>query len=268
MTIPRPFKIEMLDFCFALKLSNCDAIYKVPLSLLLASLFIIADTTLWVICTFATAGPMIFSGIVEGAIYYVVVTRLFSKNEAGRLTLRLSRSGRKNLLVSIVSGNLVMTHNDPRGLLTDELSIPEDSHDAAPSNEAGLISMMRTQQSFGAIVGAPVIFFIGSFIYNVIDLASKTGDNNVSTPLFFPTSTSESSIALALTLEVRSHSCFWNLVDGYSSCRNCQWLSPCKQQSGDCWRNCQKASDFRSSIRMAALGSSLRQFVPSRMDAR
>jgi hypothetical protein len=89
-----------------------------------------------------------------------------------------------------------MTHNNPRGLLTDELSIPEDSYDAALSTEAGLIMMMRTQQSFGAIVGAFVISFIRPFIYNVIDSASKTGDNDVSTPLFFPTSTSESSIVM------------------------------------------------------------------------
>jgi hypothetical protein len=95
MTIPRPSKVEVPDFCFALKLSYCDAIYKVPLSLLLASLFIIVDTTLWVICIFAMVGPMIFSGILEGVIDYVVVTRLVPKDEASRLTLRLSRSGRK-----------------------------------------------------------------------------------------------------------------------------------------------------------------------------
>jgi len=48
-----------------------------------------------------------------------------------------------------------------------------------------LKSMLACQYSFGSTVGAPVIFYIGSFIYAVLEIRSLLGDNDTSHALAF-----------------------------------------------------------------------------------
>jgi hypothetical protein len=48
-----------------------------------------------------------------------------------------------------------------------------------------LKSMLACQYSFGSTVGAPVVFYIGSFIYAVLEIKSQLGDNDTSHALAF-----------------------------------------------------------------------------------
>lgn len=48
-----------------------------------------------------------------------------------------------------------------------------------------LKSMLACQYSFGSTVGAPVVFYIGSFIYAVLEIRSLLGDNDTSHALAF-----------------------------------------------------------------------------------
>ena len=40
--------------------------------------------------------------------------------------------------------------------------------------------MLAAQYSFGVTVGAPVVFFCGSFLYTLVDNYAHFGSNNVS----------------------------------------------------------------------------------------
>jgi hypothetical protein len=46
-----------------------------------------------------------------------------------------------------------------------------------------LKSMLACQYSFGSTIGAPVVFYIGSFIYTVLEIRSLLGDNASTNPL-------------------------------------------------------------------------------------
>jgi hypothetical protein len=48
-----------------------------------------------------------------------------------------------------------------------------------------LKGMLACQVSFGAAVGAPIVFFIGSFLFSIISNMSAVGDNNTSHALAF-----------------------------------------------------------------------------------
>lgn len=48
-----------------------------------------------------------------------------------------------------------------------------------------LKGMLGSQSSFGATVGAPIVFFLGSFLFSVISNFSAVGDNNTSHALAF-----------------------------------------------------------------------------------
>jgi hypothetical protein len=48
-----------------------------------------------------------------------------------------------------------------------------------------LKSMLSCQNSFGSYVGAPVIFYIGSFIFTLLEINATLGDNDVSNALAF-----------------------------------------------------------------------------------
>jgi len=39
--------------------------------------------------------------------------------------------------------------------------------------------------SFGSAVGAPVVFFVGAFVYNMIDVQARLGDSDTAHALAF-----------------------------------------------------------------------------------
>jgi hypothetical protein len=51
--------------------------------------------------------------------------------------------------------------------------------------EMRLTSMLQSQYSFGSVVGAPVLFYIGAFIYTLVGLSANIGDNDTAHSLAF-----------------------------------------------------------------------------------
>lgn len=45
--------------------------------------------------------------------------------------------------------------------------------------------MFACQHSFGSVVGAPVVFYVGSFVYALIEVGNSLGDNDTSHALAF-----------------------------------------------------------------------------------
>ncbi|KAH8199446.1 hypothetical protein TruAng_006384 [Truncatella angustata] len=51
--------------------------------------------------------------------------------------------------------------------------------------ELKLTALLNAQSSFGGAVGAPVVFFIGSFVYNIVEAETRLGDNDTAHALAF-----------------------------------------------------------------------------------
>ena len=47
------------------------------------------------------------------------------------------------------------------------------------------LTLVSTRRSFGSAVGAPVVFFVGAFIYNMVDIQTRLGDNDTAHALAF-----------------------------------------------------------------------------------
>ena len=62
--------------------------------------------------------------------------------------------------------------------------VDEESYDVSVQHEirsikTKLSSMLECQRSFGSTVGAPIVFFTGSFIYTLIEIEANYGDKSV-----------------------------------------------------------------------------------------
>ena len=97
---------------------------------------------------------------------------------------RPSRNGKPALEASsegirIPPGN--SSRNSKPHLSCDDEFTQQNDYDAATqqkisSIKAKLGSMLQCQSSFGSTVGAPIVFFTGSFIYTLIEIQSSYGD--------------------------------------------------------------------------------------------
>ena len=107
---------------------------------------------------------------------------------------------------STSAGNHIQSHpihfQDERGYELDVMTGLEQPSHAAPGRtrcracgtvssdviqetKTRLRAMLACQYSFGSIVGAPVVFYLGSFIYALIEIRGSLGDNDTSHALAF-----------------------------------------------------------------------------------
>lgn len=135
---------------------------------------------------FALSGPILLSGTYEASIDQRVLTYVHENIQYRRL----STTQRARLLLTILVGNLDMLNvpvndnssNTPLSHIDDLLAeLTSGSTVAAVKKmKTRLRTMLAAQYSFGVTVGAPVIFFCGSFLYTLIDNFSNLGDNDTS----------------------------------------------------------------------------------------
>ena len=146
---------------------------------------------------FALSGPILVSGVYEAWIDARILAFLQEKINNRRLTI----AQRSRLLYTVLVGNLDMLtvpegeylDNTPLrhviGLL-EKLDLSELEHlnvekrrgtlKAIKRTKTRLRTMLAAQYSFGVTVGAPIIFFCGSFAYTLVDNYSFLGDNSIS----------------------------------------------------------------------------------------
>jgi hypothetical protein len=136
------------------------------------------------------------------------------ENELKQAALELRQ--RVHLLYAVIVGNLVQYPEHPKrrfasrdvtntekSLLDDALEHRSARHDIREQKSAWedvrhlieeegkkttqtrLITMLGCQASFGAAIGAPVVFFLGAFLFGVISNLSVAGDNDISHALAF-----------------------------------------------------------------------------------
>lgn len=203
-----------------------------PLIAAAAAIIVTIDTIAWLLTIFALSGPILVSGVYEAFLDNILLEYVQISINYGTL----STAKRARILYTILVGNLDMTdRKDPSNSawnhinadsanpnnesLLRELIAPTNPAPNADRTKTRLRTMLASQYSFGVTVGAPVVFFCASFIYNLIDNYSNLGDNDTSHALGKSTLISSKSHS---SLIIRS---IWDVVDDYTSYRDCQWIA-------------------------------------------
>jgi hypothetical protein len=176
----------------------------------IAALIALSDTVVWIGIVFSTAFPMVLSGLHEATLDRKIIDIVEKKKikdeapESPRLYKKV------HLLYAVLVGNLshsatgsqeeepyseirsawgdvkrlvapfdVSQH--PNGDFSQHLNNSQDRK----VTQTRLKSMLDCQASFGAAIGAPVVFFLGSFLFSVFSNLSTVGDNDTSHALAF-----------------------------------------------------------------------------------
>ncbi|KAL2148527.1 hypothetical protein VTH82DRAFT_2081 [Thermothelomyces myriococcoides] len=169
------------------------------LGALAAGLIVLLDTTIWLSMCFAFAGPMILSGLYEAMLDSRVLEFLREKIQNNKLSLDM----RCRCLMLILIGNLDLAlefdhpqhpaNNPPMAhigaspwqhmevLLNDDGST--NSHIARTKTR--LRAMLHCQYSFGTVIGAPVIFFLGGFLFAFLSSLQYLGDEYIAESIAF-----------------------------------------------------------------------------------
>ena len=193
LAIPRRRKINIWDALFNVPLNAVTSTPRTPFIAILAVIIVSVDTVIWLMTVFALAGPILVSGIYEASIDSRILSYLEEKMRNGRL----STVQRCQLMYVVLVGNLDMLSIPPNG---EDHETPWN-HVQGPggllhglefdhrqmidpqsiiTTKTRLRTMLAVQYSFGITVGAPVVFFCGSFLYTLIDNYSHLGDNDTS----------------------------------------------------------------------------------------
>lgn len=199
MVIPRQQKIELrkLDFSkipiehqriwIRWMLQLFKLIFFAVKSTLLVPIVFVVDNVVWMIIILSGAGPMLIGGLYEA----VLDSRLIDYMRSQRQSSALSTQDKIKLLTALVSGNLILDIGEPQETLAGELSMAEN-HDRPTTEDerlerikTRLLCMMSSQFSFGSAVGAPVVFYLGQFVYTILDLLGKRGDQDAGNSLAF-----------------------------------------------------------------------------------
>lgn len=167
----------------------------------------LGDTIIWVGIVFSTSAPMILSGLYEATLDRKIIESIQKK------TLRVGNHRKPrlyleiHLLYAVLVGNLSLDHSkaDKKvphsenrsawgdvGSLVAPFASPQDpkiedrdSTQIRNGTQVRLQGMLECQASFGAAIGAPVVFFLGSFFFSVFSDLSTVGDNDTSHALAF-----------------------------------------------------------------------------------
>ncbi len=184
MTIPRRLVLEPHRWLFDFRLNHINDWPQCLFSFCVAGLIVTADTALWVFTIMIAPAPFIFSGLLEVVLDSNVIWHLLSSHEPrGGQAQSLSNVHRVQLLTSVVEGNIARegVPANPQSELREVLDVVE----RPVETEVYLRALLACQYPFGAAVGAPILLYIGSFVYNLVTLHNAEGDQATARALAF-----------------------------------------------------------------------------------
>ena len=152
-------------------------------SLVVDALILILDTAAWVFTIMMATAPFILSGLFEVIIDYKI-TRWTAPDIASD---HFDRQTVVDLLTAVLAGNLGIegVPANPQVELRSKLLIVEGEEHSIEKIKVGLRGMLDGQTPFGVTVGAPVLLYVGSFIYSLATLNGARGDTDTARALAF-----------------------------------------------------------------------------------
>ncbi|MCJ1280541.1 hypothetical protein MMC21_008370 [Puttea exsequens] len=156
-----------------------------PFSLILDALILVLDTAFWVFAIMTATGPLILSGLFEIIIDYRVTHYASTRHTQHQL----SEVEIVELLTAVLAGNIniegVHASVKPQMELNRELDIRTPGTRTREKVGVRLSDMLDGQVTFSTTVGAPVLLYIGSFIYSIVSLVGLKGDKDTARALAF-----------------------------------------------------------------------------------
>ncbi|KAI4282099.1 MAG: hypothetical protein L6R38_003183 [Xanthoria sp. 2 TBL-2021] len=209
---PRPWKIKIPDELFNVPLNAMTSAPRTPFIALLAMLLVSIDTIVWLMTVFALAGPILVSGIYEASIDSRILAYLQEKIRNHQLSV----FQRAQLMYVVLVGNLDMLAFPPGGDDHDTLLnhiegpegllqrlIPRENKKivakSISTTKTRLNALLFVQYDFGVTVGAPVVFFCGSFLYTLFDNFAHVGDNDVGHAIGTYSDETRAAVSIQLT---------------------------------------------------------------------
>ncbi|KAI1382475.1 hypothetical protein F4677DRAFT_401989 [Hypoxylon crocopeplum] len=223
--VPRTRKVRIPDVVFKAHPRTLVGLMTYWIRLLGALVLMTLDTVVWLAICFAFAGPMLLSAVYEYALDRKVLEFMAPPNgkppdmpgrlraqlllavvvgnirmatlesrdfEGGRrqdsgssgdLEGKMSMRGRRmSRLVhnSVWKKIMVMVDEYEASKLTGR-----QQQEEAVSLSTKLKALLNSQASFGSTIGAPILFFVGGFVYTVLDVENNLGDNDTAHALAF-----------------------------------------------------------------------------------
>jgi len=193
MTIPRRKKIEfnyLFEFEWpkhATRYPKVNDYLQLLFSLLCFLVILIPvtiDTVLWISVIIIGAGNMLVGGLYEAHLDYRIMKYIKDMpHGTDEDQLRIKRE----LLVTVASGNLMLEKGNPQKSIPTSLMIPGDHapKEGYEKARSRLLNLLGAQSSFGELVGSPVLFYLGTFLYMVLDLRNSLSDEDTAISLGF-----------------------------------------------------------------------------------
>ncbi|KAF2968827.1 hypothetical protein GQX73_g4782 [Xylaria multiplex] len=222
--VPRTRKLGIPEIVFRAHPRTVVGLATYWVRLLGALMLMLLDTVVWLSICFAFAGPMLLSAVYEYALDRKVLEFLSpSEGELPKIPMRLRAQLLLAVVCGNIrmamrersdyeSGGQTPVDTGSEDLMSTEHRYPHrivhnsiwkrimtmvDEYEACRmdggdgrvkqmvSLPVKLKSLLNSQASFGSTVGASVLFFVGGFIYTVVDSESSLGDNDTAHALAF-----------------------------------------------------------------------------------
>ncbi|OTB06600.1 hypothetical protein M426DRAFT_104756 [Hypoxylon sp. CI-4A] len=222
--VPRTRKLAIPDIVFKGHPRTLVGLMTYWIRLLGALVLMTLDTVVWLAVCFAFAGPMLLSAVYEYALDRKVLEFLAPPNgKPPAISMRLRAHLLLAVVAGNIRMATLEAHDWGPNERHDSAT-PDDLEAKAPERAQNggrmvhnsiwkrvmvmvdeyevlrasgqhpgevvslptkLKALLNCQESFGSTIGAPILFFLGSFIYTIVDSDNDLGDNDTAHALAF-----------------------------------------------------------------------------------
>lgn len=147
---------------------------------------VIIDTLIWIFVIIVCAAHMLVGALYEAHLDYRILK--YVESMATDKDLRENDlAAMRELLVTVASGNLVLREGEPHTTIPKSLTVTASGDVAVgrKKSQSRLLNLIGAQYSFGSAVGSPVIFYLGAFVYTILDLQNDPSDEDAGLSLSF-----------------------------------------------------------------------------------
>ncbi|ROW01383.1 hypothetical protein VPNG_07612 [Cytospora leucostoma] len=173
LSVPRRRKLHVFREFFQADLVMITGYISAFFGAIGAMLIVTIDTIVWLSVCWALSGPMILSGLYEAVLDNLIINFVQVKMKNGHLTVDM----RCRLLICLMEG-IKVKYGKLWRLVT---ILPFRLFQAI----VDLKEKLANSYSFGSMVGAPVVFFLGGFIFALVQSIQSLGDEDTALALAF-----------------------------------------------------------------------------------
>lgn len=200
ISVPRRSRYEIKPWFFAFQWNKFNQFPRLLFSISVSGIIVTWDIFTWTFEIFIGAGWMLVGGLHEAVLDYKVINSLeyfeqyYTRDQHRAVQLETNEKG--ELILAVLFGNLdrhrIVSSSNRRAenIIGEYLGLPTDARREPQQRDLKIrlfqiLNLMYAQYSFGSAVGAPVLFYIGAFIYQVVSLGNNPGNNDNALSLAF-----------------------------------------------------------------------------------